>query len=198
MILAAGRGERMRPLTDTVPKPLLEVAGRPLIAWQIEALARAGFRDIVINAAHLADRLVAALGDGAAFGVRLSWSIEPEALETAGGIATPPAAAAGPRANRERRYLDRVRLRDAPCPRDGHGLRCDRPPRPPCDGAQSAVSPTRRLHSRRVGNSPGRTRNYAGAHRHARIGPEGAGAVASPFGNIGPTIPRYSVNFRTA
>ena len=88
MILAAGRGERMRPLTDTVPKPLLEVAGRPLIAWQIEALARAGFRDIVINAAHLADRLVAALGDGAALGVRLSWSIEPEALETAGGIAT--------------------------------------------------------------------------------------------------------------
>lgn len=88
MILAAGRGERMRPLSDAVPKPLLEVAGRPLIAWQIDALARAGFRDIVINAAHLADRLVAALGNGAALGVRLSWSIEPEALETAGGIAT--------------------------------------------------------------------------------------------------------------
>jgi MurNAc alpha-1-phosphate uridylyltransferase len=88
MILAAGRGERMRPLSDTVPKPLLEVAGKPLITWQIEALARAGFRTIVINAAHLADRLVAALGDGAAFGVELRWSIEPEALETAGGIAT--------------------------------------------------------------------------------------------------------------
>lgn len=88
MILAAGRGERMRPLSDTVPKPLLEVAGRPLIAWQIDALARAGFRAIVINAAHLADRLVAALGDGSAFGVQLRWSIEAEALETAGGIAT--------------------------------------------------------------------------------------------------------------
>jgi MurNAc alpha-1-phosphate uridylyltransferase len=88
MILAAGRGERMRPLSDTVPKPLLAVGGKPLIVWQIEALARAGFRDIVVNAAHLADRMVAALGDGAAFGVNLRWSIEPEALETAGGIAT--------------------------------------------------------------------------------------------------------------
>lgn len=88
MILAAGRGERMRPLSDTTPKPLLEVGGKPLIAWQIEAFARAGFRDIVINASHLADRLVAALGDGAAFGVKVRWSLEPEALETAGGIAT--------------------------------------------------------------------------------------------------------------
>jgi len=88
MILAAGRGERMRPLSDATPKPLLEAGGKPLIVWQIEALARAGLRDIVINAAHLADRLVARLGDGGALGVRLSWSLEPEALETAGGIAT--------------------------------------------------------------------------------------------------------------
>jgi MurNAc alpha-1-phosphate uridylyltransferase len=88
MILAAGRGERMRPLSDAAPKPLLEVGGKPLIAWQIEALARAGFRDIVVNASHLADRLVAALGDGAAFGVTLRFSLEPKALETAGGIAT--------------------------------------------------------------------------------------------------------------
>ena len=88
MILAAGRGERMRPLSDATPKPLLEVGGKPLVVWQIEALARAGFTDIVINASHLADRLVAALGDGAAFGVRLVWSIEPEPLEAAGGIAT--------------------------------------------------------------------------------------------------------------
>jgi MurNAc alpha-1-phosphate uridylyltransferase len=88
MILAAGRGERMRPLTDATPKPLLEAGGKPLIVWQIEALARAGCRDIVINAAHLADRLVAALGDGAGLGVRLRWSIEPEPLEAAGGIAT--------------------------------------------------------------------------------------------------------------
>ena len=88
MILAAGRGERMRPLSDATPKPLLEAGGKPLIVWQIEALARAGFRDIVVNASHLADRLVTALGDGAAFGVTLRWSLETEALETAGGIAT--------------------------------------------------------------------------------------------------------------
>ena len=88
MVLAAGRGERMRPLSDRVPKPLLDAGGRPLIAWQLEALARAGFADVVINASHLADRLVAALGDGSRWGVRLRWSIEAEALETAGGIAT--------------------------------------------------------------------------------------------------------------
>jgi len=88
MILAAGRGERMRPLTDTTPKPLLLAGGKPLIAWQIEALARAGFRDIVVNASHLASHFAAALGDGARFGVSLKWSIELEALETAGGIAT--------------------------------------------------------------------------------------------------------------
>lgn len=88
MILAAGRGERMRPLSDATPKPLLEAGGKPLIVWQIEALARAGFRDIVVNASHLADQLVAALGDGAALGVKLSWSIERERLETGGGIAT--------------------------------------------------------------------------------------------------------------
>jgi N-acetyl-alpha-D-muramate 1-phosphate uridylyltransferase len=88
MILAAGRGERMRPLSDATPKPLLEVGGKPLIAWQIEALAGAGFRDIVVNVAHLAEQFVAAFGDGAALGVRLAWSVEREALETAGGIAT--------------------------------------------------------------------------------------------------------------
>jgi len=88
MILAAGRGLRMRPLSDFTPKTLLVVGGKPLIAWQIEALARAGFRDIVINAAWLAPQLVAALGDGDAFGVRIRWSLEPEPLEAAGGIAT--------------------------------------------------------------------------------------------------------------
>jgi MurNAc alpha-1-phosphate uridylyltransferase len=97
MILAAGRGERMRPLSDATPKPLLEVGGKPLIAWQIEALARAGFRDIVVNVAHLAARMLEALGDGAAFGVRIAWSREPEPLETAGGIATAsPLLAPGP------------------------------------------------------------------------------------------------------
>jgi N-acetyl-alpha-D-muramate 1-phosphate uridylyltransferase len=88
MILAAGRGERMRPLTDATPKPLLMAGGKALIVWQIEALARAGCTDVVINAAHLADQLVAALGDGSALGVRIAWSIEPEPLEAAGGIAT--------------------------------------------------------------------------------------------------------------
>jgi N-acetyl-alpha-D-muramate 1-phosphate uridylyltransferase len=97
MILAAGRGERMRPLSDALPKPLLCVGGRPLIAWQIEALAKAGFRDIAINAAHCAERLVAALGTGDALGVRIAWSREAEPLEAAGGIATAsPLLAPGP------------------------------------------------------------------------------------------------------
>lgn len=88
MILAAGRGERMRPLSDATPKPLLEAGGKALLAWQIEALAHAGFRNIVVNVAHLADRIVAAFGDGAALGVTLAWSVEREPLEAAGGIAT--------------------------------------------------------------------------------------------------------------
>ena len=97
MILAAGRGDRMRPLTDALPKPLLEVAGKPLVVHQIEALARAGHRDIAINASHLAQRLVDALGDGARHGVTLHWSIETEPLETLGGIATArPMLADGP------------------------------------------------------------------------------------------------------
>ena len=97
MILAAGRGERMRPLSDVTPKPLLTVGGKPLIAWQIEALARAGFRDIVVNVAHRAERMLEVIGDGAAFGVRIAWSREAEPLETAGGIATAsPLLAPGP------------------------------------------------------------------------------------------------------
>lgn len=86
MILAAGRGERMRPLTDTLPKPLLPVGGKPLIVWHLERLAAAGIRDIVINHAWLGDRIEAALGDGARWNVRLRYSPEAHALETAGGI----------------------------------------------------------------------------------------------------------------
>ena len=86
MILAAGRGERMRPLTDHTPKPLLSVGGKPLIVWHIEGLRAAGVTEIVINHAHLGHRLVDALGDGHALGVRIGWSAEPLALETAGGI----------------------------------------------------------------------------------------------------------------
>jgi len=88
MILAAGRGERMRPLSDATPKPLLPVGGVPLIVRQIRALVAAGVTDVVINAAHLAERLVAALGDGREHGVAIRWSREAEPLEAAGGIAT--------------------------------------------------------------------------------------------------------------
>ncbi|MBE7420955.1 MAG: nucleotidyltransferase family protein [Zoogloeaceae bacterium] len=87
MILAAGRGERMRPLTDATPKPLLSAGGKPLIVWHIEALVRAGIRDIVINHAHLGGMIEAALGDGGRFGAVIRYSPETEALETAGGIA---------------------------------------------------------------------------------------------------------------
>lgn len=87
IILAAGRGERMRPLTDRLPKPLLPVGGKPLIEWQVERLAAAGFDDIVVNHSHLGAMVEAALGDGSRFGVRLRYSPEPLALETAGGVA---------------------------------------------------------------------------------------------------------------
>lgn len=91
MILAAGRGDRMRPLTDTTPKPLLRVRGKPLIVWHIEALARAGLRDIVVNTAWLEEQIVEALGDGSRWDVRIAYSREGRdhggALETAGGIA---------------------------------------------------------------------------------------------------------------
>lgn len=86
MILAAGRGERLRPLTDALPKPLVAVAGKPLIEYHIERLAAAGFTDIVINCAWLADVLQQQLGDGSRFGVALHFSVETEALETGGGI----------------------------------------------------------------------------------------------------------------
>ena len=87
MILAAGRGERMRPLTDHTPKPLLQVRGKPLIVWHIENLVAAGITDLVINHAHLGAQLEAALGDGAQFGAQIRYSPETVALETAGGIA---------------------------------------------------------------------------------------------------------------
>ena len=86
MILAAGRGERMRPLTDHTPKPLLQVAGKALIEYQIEALARADIRDIVINLAHLGAQIEQSLGCGTRRGVTIHYSHEREALETGGGI----------------------------------------------------------------------------------------------------------------
>lgn len=88
MILAAGRGERLRPLTDTTPKPLLRVGGKPLIVWHLERLAAAGYREVVINHAHLGQQIEVALGDGGSFGLSIAYSPEPAgALETAGGIA---------------------------------------------------------------------------------------------------------------
>lgn len=86
MILAAGLGTRMRPLTDHTPKPLLAVGGKSLIVWHVENLVHAGFTDIVINTAWLGRQIEEALGDGAALGARISWSHEDEPLETAGGI----------------------------------------------------------------------------------------------------------------
>jgi len=87
-ILAAGRGERMRPLTDHTPKPLLIAGGKPLIVWHLERLAAAGFREIVINHAHLGAQIEQALGDGSRWGLKIRYSPEPPgALETAGGIA---------------------------------------------------------------------------------------------------------------
>ena len=87
MLLAAGRGERMRPLTDTTPKPLLRIGGQTMIERHIHALARAGFTGLVINHAHLGEQLVAALGDGHTYGVDIAWSDEDDAaLETGGGI----------------------------------------------------------------------------------------------------------------
>ena len=88
MILAAGRGERMRPLTDTLPKPLVVVRGAPLIEHHIRKLVAIGIRRIVINASYLAEVLIATLGDGSRFGCELIYSLETEPLESGGGVAT--------------------------------------------------------------------------------------------------------------
>jgi len=87
MILAAGRGSRMRPLTDTTPKPLLEIQGKPLIQYQLEALKKAGIKDVVINIAHLKEQFYERLGSGKQFGINIEYSPEePGGLETGGGI----------------------------------------------------------------------------------------------------------------
>jgi MurNAc alpha-1-phosphate uridylyltransferase len=87
LIFAAGRGERMRPLSDVTPKPLLQVGGKRLIEWHIEALAAAGVRRVVINTSHLAEQFPTALGDGARWNLRIDYSFEgPEPLETGGGM----------------------------------------------------------------------------------------------------------------
>ncbi len=87
MLLAAGRGERLRPITDTLPKPLVAIAGKPLIVYHLEALVRAEVRDVVINLSWLGEKIRATLGDGSRYGVRITYSEEgPVPLETGGGI----------------------------------------------------------------------------------------------------------------
>lgn len=87
MILAAGKGERLRPLTDTIPKAMVTAGGKPLIAWHLERLAAAGYREAVVNVSYLAERIMEGLGDGSRYGLRIRYSCEREPLETAGGIA---------------------------------------------------------------------------------------------------------------
>jgi MurNAc alpha-1-phosphate uridylyltransferase len=86
MILAAGRGERLRPHTDTCPKPLLNVKGQPLISYHLEALSRAGIKQVVVNVSWLGEKIEVAMGSGSQFGLEIIYSREAEALETAGGI----------------------------------------------------------------------------------------------------------------
>jgi mannose-1-phosphate guanylyltransferase len=87
MILAAGKGTRLRPLTDAVPKPLIEVAGRPMIAYPLDLLRHAGIQDVVINLHHLGEQIRAALGDGSTYGMRITYSAEDPILDTGGAIA---------------------------------------------------------------------------------------------------------------
>jgi N-acetyl-alpha-D-muramate 1-phosphate uridylyltransferase len=88
MVFAAGRGERLRPLTDSLPKPLLEVYGKPLIDWHLEKLSAAGIVDVVVNVSHLAEKIITHVGDGARFGLSVRYSHEAVALEAGGGLAT--------------------------------------------------------------------------------------------------------------
>ncbi len=88
MLFAAGRGERLRPLTDTLPKPLLSVYGRPLIDWHLLKLSQAGILDVVINVSYLSEKIMTHVGSGARFGLNVHYSLEPEALESGGGLAT--------------------------------------------------------------------------------------------------------------
>lgn len=135
MILAAGRGERLRPLTDDCPKPLIQVRGETLIDRHLAALSKAGFTEVVINVHHLADQVVERVGDGARYGINIVISAESEALETAGGIRKAlPFLSDGPFAviscdvftdfpyDRLRRDLDRM---------DAHLVMVDNPPHHP-------------------------------------------------------------------
>ena len=151
MILAAGRGERMRPLTDTTPKPLLVAGGKPLIVWQIEALARAGFREIVINAAHLADAARRTRSATASrYGVRIHWSREAEPLEPAGGIATAmPLCPKGPLVSCPATSTPTSTMRRCAARADTMALDDAAPRVASRDGAKPGLSSRRRFRARR-------------------------------------------------
>jgi N-acetyl-alpha-D-muramate 1-phosphate uridylyltransferase len=179
LILAAGRGERMRPLTDTSPKPLLQAGGKALIEWQIERLARGGFCELVINHARLGAMIEHALGDGTRYGVTLHYSPESRALETAGGIAqalawldSEPFVVVSADVYTDYDYA-RLRpvleaMRAAPQERLAHFVLVDNP----AHHSHGDLS----LEAGVVGRTPGRLLNYAGIsvfqpHLFAEIGP---------------------------
>jgi MurNAc alpha-1-phosphate uridylyltransferase len=179
LILAAGRGERMRPLTDACPKPLLQAGGKALIEWQIERLARGGFRELVINHARLGAMIEGALGDGERYGVSLRYSPESQALETAGGIAQAlhfldgePFVVVSADVYTDYDYA-RLRpeleaMRAAPQQRLAHFVLVDNPVHHPSGDLS--------LDAGVVGRAPGRLLNYAGIsifqpHLFAEISP---------------------------
>jgi hypothetical protein len=139
MILAAGKGERMRPLTLTTPKPLVRAGGVPLIEYHLRALAAAGFSEIVINHAWLGQQIEDYLGDGSQFGVSIQYSPEGEPLETGGGIFRAlPLARRRCVSGGQRRYLDRLRLQCVASADQRSGASGA--------GGQSGASPDRRFH----------------------------------------------------
>src|SRR5436190_21435881 len=107
MILAAGRGERLRPLTDAIPKAMVQAGGKPLIAWHLERLAAAGCREAVVNVSHLGERIVEGIGEGSRYGLSIVYSREREPLESSGGLAH-----------------DRAMLGQAPVPHVNAGIYC--------------------------------------------------------------------------
>ena len=222
MILAAGRGERMRPLSDATPKPLLEAGGKPLIVWQIEALARAGFRDIVDQ--RRASRGAARRGARRRRRARraLRWSIEPEPLEAAGGIATAlPLLPRGPALIVERRRLDDVRLRVArparrarwratPHRRACISSWCPQPALPPRGDfalarrhARSSTAATRSSTATSASTTPRSSRNFRAATQAqtasplAATGSAAAGSAASATTAPGPTSARPTTSPRS-
>ena len=165
LVFAAGLGERMRPLTDTTPKPLLEAGGKPLIAWHLEALARAGVRDVVVNTSWLAPRFPETLGDGRHWGLRIHYSFEGDTpLETGGGMLHACPCSARPPSSRSMAMSGAIRLR-APAVRTrgrAHLVLVDNP-----DTTRAAISCSRANAcggggDAHVGTAPPARRTFAG------------------------------------